>query len=85
MTDYMVGFERAAGDKYECKIKMIPLNDVANTEKKVPLEWINKEGNFVTEEYIKYALPLIAGETEQPKEDGLPRFARLKKVLAGKN
>lgn len=85
MTDYMVGFERAEGDKYECKIKMIPLNDVANTEKKVPLEWINKEGNFVTEEYIKYALPLIAGETEQPKEDGLPRFARLKKVLAGKN
>ena len=81
MTDYMIGFERAAGSEYKCQIKMIPLNDVANTEKKVPLSWINKEGNFVTKEYIDYALPLISGETEQPKEDGLPRFARLKKVL----
>lgn len=84
MTDYMVGFERAQGDAYVCNIKMIPLSEVANTEKKVPLEWINEAGNNVTEDYIRYALPLIAGETEQPKEDGLPRFARLKKVLASK-
>jgi len=84
MTDYMVGFERAEGDKYECKIKMIPLSEVANTEKKVPLSWINEAGNFVSDEFVKYALPLISGETEQPKEDGLPRFARLKKVQAGK-
>ena len=84
MTDYMVGFERAEGDTYKCVIKLIPLNDVANTEKKVPRSWINEAGNFVSDEYVKYALPLIAGETEQPKEDGLPRFARLKKVLVKK-
>ncbi len=81
MTDYMVGFERAPGDKYVCNIKMIPLNDVANTESKLPREWINEAGNFVNEEYVKYAMPLIAEETEQPKEKGLPRFANLKKVL----
>ena len=80
LTDYMVGFERAAGDKYVCNIKMIPLSEVANTEKKVPLEWISKEGNFVNEEFVKYAMPLIQEETEQPKEMGLPRFAKLKKV-----
>ena len=84
MTDYMVGFERSEGSTYECRIKLIPLNDVANTEKKVPLSWINEAGNNVTKEYVNYALPLIAEETEQPKEDGLPRFARLKKVLAAK-
>ena len=28
------------------------------------------------------ALPLIQGETTLPKENGLPRFAKLKKVLA---
>jgi len=85
MTDYMVGFERdMSSGKYECKIKLLPLNDVANTEKKVPLEWLNADGNFVNEKYVEYALPLIAGETEQPKEDGLPRFARLKKVLVEK-
>ena len=80
LSDYMVGFERKAGKEYVCQIKLIPLNDVANTEKKVPREWINDEGNYVNEEFVAYALPLIQGETEQPKEDGLPRFARLKKI-----
>ena len=60
---------------------MIPLNDVANTEKKVPLEWINNDGNFVGQQFVDYALPLIKEETKQVKEDGLPRFVKLKKVL----
>jgi len=34
------------------------------------------------EEFVKYALPLIQGDMKAPLEDGLPRFARLKKVLA---
>lgn len=83
-TDYMVAFERAAGPEYKCNIKLINLTEVANKEKKVPREWINKEGNGVTEEYIKYALPLIAGESRPVIEDGLPRFAKLKKVPARK-
>jgi len=84
LTDYMVGFERVPGDIYECKTKLIKLDDVANTEKKVPREWINKEGNFVTNDFIKYALPLIQGDSRPPFEDGMPRFAKLKKVLAAK-
>ena len=55
---------------------------MANFEKKVPLEWINEAGNDVTQEFIDYALPLIQGETPMEKENGLPRFARLKKVFA---
>lgn len=84
LTDYMIGFERVAGEIYECKTKLIKLDDVANTEKKVPREWINKEGNFVTNDFIKYALPLIQGDSRPPFEDGMPRFAKLKKVLATK-
>lgn len=81
-TDYMVAFERAEGPEYKCNIKLINLTDVANTEKKIPPEWINKEGNGVTEDFIKYALPLIQGESRPPLVNGLPRFAKLKKVLA---
>ena len=55
---------------------------MANAEKKVPQEWINAESNGVTHDFIDYALPLIQGEPKLPKEDSLPRFARLKKVLA---
>ena len=83
LTDKMVGFERCTeGGKYVCKTKLFNLTDVANTEKKVPIEWINAEHNGVTQAFVDYALPLIQGETKMKKENGLPRFARLKKVLA---
>ena len=83
LTDKMVGFERCIEDgKYVCKTKLFNLTDVANTEKKVPIEWINAGHNGVTQAFIDYALPLIQGETQMRKENGLPRFAKLKKVLA---
>ena len=83
-TDYMVGFERSSSKPYRCEMKLLPLSEVANTEKKIPREWINEAGNFVEKAFIDYALPLIEEDSPQPKEDGLPRFARLKKVLATK-
>lgn len=83
-TDYMVAFERPETGEYKCNIKLINLTDVANTEKKIPREWINKEGNGLNENFINYALPLIQGESKPPLENGLPRFAKLKKVFATK-
>ena len=82
VTDKMVGFECDRTNGYTCKAKLFDLSDVANFEKKFPKEWITAEGNNVTEDFAKYALPLIQGETKLEKEDGLPRFARLKKVFA---
>ena len=85
-TDYMVGFERTYDDNnnYKCNYILIPLEQVANGEKKVPLEWIKKDHTGMTDEYINYALPLIQGDCKAPLEDGLPRFARLKKILVDK-
>lgn len=83
-TDYMVGFERAEGKDYKCNIKLINLSEVANTEKKIPREWINEAGNGLNQQFIDYALPLIQGETQPVLEDGLPRFTKLKKILATK-
>ena len=42
---------------------------------------INEAGNGVNQAFIDYVLPLIQGEADTPKENGLPRFARLKKVI----
>ena len=79
----MVAFEReTVNGKYHCKYVLLPLSSVANFEKKVPLEWINKEGNGLKQEFIDYVLPLIQGEPEIPRVDSLPRYAKLKKVLA---
>ena len=80
MTDRMVGFQCSRDSGYRCEVALLPLDIVANTEKKVPREWINEAGNGMNQAFIDYALPLIQGETELPKEDGLPRFAHLKKI-----
>lgn len=83
-TDYMVGYEREPGKEYKCNFKLVELQKVANAEKKIPREWINENGTGLTQDYIDYALPLIQGESAPPMEDSLPRFAKLKKVLAAK-
>ena len=81
-TDKMVAFHCTRDNgEYHCEIALEPLDIVANFEKKVPREWINKEGNGVEQPFIDYVLPLIQGETEAVKKSALPRFAHLKKVL----
>ena len=82
VTDKMVAFScTREGGKYSCQPILIGLTDVANVEKKVPREWINAAGNGVEQPFIDYVLPLIQGEPDLPRENSLPRFAHLKKVL----
>ena len=83
-SGYMVAFERETDEKgaYRCAYRLLPLEKVANYEKKVPQEWINEDGNGMKPAFIDYVLPLIQGDSAYPVEDSLPRYARLKKVLA---
>ncbi len=81
VTDKMVAFQCTRDGGYKCETVLQPLDIVANFEKKVPREWINEAGNGVTQQFIDYVLPLIQGEANGPKENSLPRFAHLKKVL----
>ena len=84
VTDKMVGFVRSSDEKgsYVCKYELFDLTIVANTEKKIPADWFNAAKDGMNEKFVAYALPLIQGETQLPKEDGLPRFVHLKKVKA---
>ena len=81
-SGYMVAIKRLSSAPYTWETELLPLEKCANFEKKVPTEWINAEGNGVTQAFIDYALPLIQGETKMEKVNSLPRFAKLKKVLA---
>jgi 6-phosphofructokinase 1 len=83
-TDKMVGFKRVSNNPYKIKYVLLPLKNAANHEQTVPLEWILPRGKGMTQEFIDYALPLIQGESKAKLEDGLPRFARLKKVRVAK-
>jgi 6-phosphofructokinase 1 len=83
-TDKMVGFERVSSNPYKIKYKLISLKKAANEEQKLPLEWIKPRGQGFTQEFIDYALPLIQGESKAKLVDGLPRFAKLKKIRVPK-
>ncbi len=69
-SDQMVTLVRVSNSPYQCEMDLAPLSAVANSERPVPAEYINKAGNDITPAFIEYALPLIGGP--------LPRYARLK-------
>jgi len=84
-TGKMVAFVReSVGGAYSCAMNLQPLSVCANMEKNIPREWITEDGTNMTQEFIDYALPLIQGENKRKTEFGLPRFAKLKKILVKK-
>jgi 6-phosphofructokinase 1 len=81
-TGYMVAIKRREGVVYESYTELVPLEEVANYEHKIPRAWINEAGNGVTDDFLRYCAPLVVGQTNMAIEDGLPRFCKLKKVFA---
>ncbi len=74
----MVIINRLANDPYMSSAGIYDVHKVANMEKVVPREWINKEGNFVTEDFVNYVEPLIQGDYAPFMVNGLPRHLVLK-------
>lgn len=72
-TGEMVIFTRDGENPYECGTATYDIHEIANVEKKVPAEWITSDGKGITDDYVKYARPLIMGELTPIFVDGLPR------------
>lgn len=72
-TGKMVILKRLFDDPYICITDLYDVHKVANVEKKVPREWINEEGDYVTADFINYVKPLIQAELTPMMTDGLPR------------
>ena len=51
---------------------MFDIHEVANVERKVPLDWIINDGTYVSDEYLKYARPFIIGRVAPYTAGGLP-------------
>lgn len=76
----MVIMTREPGNKYNIKYEVFDdIHKIANVEKKIPLEWIDVENNYVKQELIDYMKPLIQGEIKQIYKDGIPQHIILKK------
>ncbi len=69
---------RKPSKKYRWEIGEVPLEKVANIEKKMPRNFISKDGFHITDACREYIAPLIKGEDYPPYNDGLPKYVTLK-------
>ena len=69
---------------YSWEIGKVALSKVANIEKKMPRNFISKDGFGITQSCKNYLSPLIQGEAWAPFEDGVIQTASLKNKLVRK-
>jgi 6-phosphofructokinase 1 len=79
VTDKMVTLIRGDDDLYSCGTGLTDLSEIANGVKHLPASWINEDGVSLSFQFVKYAQPLIQGEVQIPRENGLPSFIKLGK------
>ncbi len=76
-TGVMVVIDRVSDDPYQSATGVYDVHRIANDEKVVPRQWINKAGNYVTEEFLDYVRPLIQGHYAPMMVEGLPRHLNI--------
>ena len=77
-SGYMATILRHPGSVYSVYYDKVPLAEVANSERTFPAAWIAESGCDVTDEFVRYAKPLVGeGLVSLPMVDGRQRLARL--------
>lgn len=72
-TGMMITIERDNKNGYHAKTNVYDIHNIANIEKKVPIEWIDIKNNQMKKDFLDYARPLIQGELLPIFKDGVPR------------
>ena len=84
-SGYMSTILRKQGIVYNVYYNKVPLEQVANSERSFPKEWISKSRVDVTDDFIKYARPLIGEDwVSVPMVDGRQRYAHFEMIFAEK-
>jgi 6-phosphofructokinase len=82
-TGFMSTILREPGEIYNVRYDKVPLEQVANSERSFPQKWIAPSRIDVTDDFVRYARPLIGDHWPAlPLVDGRQRFARLQKIFA---
>jgi len=82
-TGWMATILRRPGLIYTVEFDRVPLEDVANSERAFPQEWIAAARTDVTDGFVQYARPLIGEDwVSVPMVGGRQRFARFAPVFA---
>ena len=80
----MVTIVRKSDKPYRWTTGMAPLAKVANVEKKMPRNFISRDGHHITDACRHYLQPLIGGEDYPPYKNGLPAYVKLKNMAVTK-
>jgi len=75
-SGYMATIIREPGNDYKVSYKKVSLEEVANSEREFPREWISPNRVDVTDDFIKWATPLIGSS--------LPEFSKFSDIFAEK-
>ena len=82
-SGFMATILRDPGPIYHVRYDKVPLADVAASERSFPAAWIEKNGNDVTDEFVRYAQPLVGEDMiSLPLVNGRQRLARLNPIYA---
>ncbi len=84
-TGYMATILRRPGSLYSVYYDKVPLDLVANSERTFPAHWLAPSKVDVTDNFVRYARPLIGEDWPTvPLVGGLQRFARIRRIMAPK-
>ena len=84
-TGWMATILRRPGEKYQAYYDKVQLDVVANTVRHLPTRWIADNRVDVTDDFIRYALPLVGnGNPEIRIEKGFQRFARIRREFVAR-
>ncbi len=82
-SGYMATILREPGPIYRVRYDKVPLEVVANSERAFPKKWIAPSQVDVTDDFIRYAQPLIGEDWPSvPLVAGVQRFARFEPIFA---
>ena len=73
-TKKMIAFKRDSDMPYKMHCTPEDVSLICNQEKKVPAEWITKNGTDVSDDFLAYSQPLIQGDVSHIMENGLPKY-----------
>ena len=74
----MVSIKRISDKPYKWKLTTVPLQKVANVEKKMPKNYISPDGYHITNLCRRYMEPLIKGEDFPKYKNGIPIYTNFK-------
>jgi 6-phosphofructokinase 1 len=82
-SGYMATILRNAGEIYSVRFDKVPLAEVANSERTFPAHWIAPSGMDVTDDFVRYARPLVGEEmVSLPMLNGRQRLTRFQPIYA---